>query len=185
VLVVAGLAATALGATAFARGSDQSYGPADVGFIRDMIDHHAQANLMSSIVLRGEASAPTHNLALDIVAVQHYEIGLMDGLLSEWDTERGGPDRDAMAWMEMGMVTRPHAMPGMATEAELDELADLSGHQLDIRFLELMLDHHRAGVHMADVAEDKARHPRVRWLAHQMARNQQREIRDIETLLGP
>jgi uncharacterized protein (DUF305 family) len=154
---------------------------ADVGFLQDMIDHHEQANLMSAIALHGHASESVRNVALDVTAVQRYEIGMMEGWLIQWGLERGQPAREAMAWM--GMSTAPASMPGMATQPELTKLGQLSGRALDIRFLKLMLVHHRGGIHMAEAAADLARNPHVRWLASQMALNQRREIRDIERLL--
>jgi uncharacterized protein (DUF305 family) len=154
---------------------------ADVGFLRDMIDHHEQATLMSGIALRGDASEPVRNLALDVIAYQRYEIGMMEGWLIDWGLERGQPGREAMVWM--GMPVAVESMPGMASVEDLTELSQLSGNKLDVRFLELMLDHHHGGVHMAEAAIERGRNPHVRWLAGQMARNQEREIADIERLL--
>jgi uncharacterized protein (DUF305 family) len=147
-----------------------------------MIDHHDQANLLSSIALRGDTAAPVRNLALDVIAAQRYEIGLMDGWLMQWDRDRGAPDRVAMAWM--GMPVAPDAMPGMATAEEVAALGRLTGSALDVRFLELLRRHHEGGIHMAEAAIEHARNPHVRWAAGQMARNQRREIRDIDTLLA-
>jgi uncharacterized protein (DUF305 family) len=154
---------------------------ADVGFLQDMIDHHEQATLMSGIALRGEASLPVRNLALDVIAFQRYEIGMMEGWLIDWGFERGQPGREAMVWM--GSPVPVESMPGMAGVDDLANLSQLSGSKLDVRFLELMLEHHQGGVHMAEAGAELARNPHVRWLAGQMTRNQQREIADIERLL--
>ena len=177
VVAVAVVAGAAAGVGADGSGRNR----ADVGFLQDMIDHHEQANLLAAIALRGDPSAPVRNLALDVINAQRYEIGMMDGWLMQWDRERGEPARDAMAWM--GMHVTPREMPGMASVRDLDALGRLSGRALDVRFLELMLDHHRGGVHMAEAAVESAGDSHVRWLAGQMARNQRREIREIETLL--
>jgi uncharacterized protein (DUF305 family) len=179
VVLVAGIVALAVDG-AGARGP--RHGEVDVGFLQDMIDHHEQANLLAAVALRGDASPPVRNLALDVVASQRYEIGLMEGWLMEWGLDRGDPGRRAMAWM--GMATAPDAMPGMATQGQITALAGLAGGDLDVEFLRLMADHHRGGVHMADAAVREAEHPNVRWLAGTMSRNQRREIRDIETLLA-
>lgn len=179
VVFVAGL----VGAAVHGAGADgRDRGEADVGFLHDMIDHHEQATLLSAIALRGDASPPVANLALDVIAAQRYEIGLMEGWLLEWGLERGAPGRQAMAWMGMG--TAPEAMPGMASQEQVAALAQLAGPELDVAYLQLLLDHHRGGVHMAEAARDRALDENVRWLARQMARTQRHEIREIETLLG-
>ena len=172
-----------LGAALLARrGTDgPTHNDADIGFLRDMIDHHDQANFISAIALRGSASVAVRNAALDVVAAQRYEVGLMEGWLIEWGIDEGDPNRDAMAWM--GMPSKPGVMPGMATPAQLDELAKASGEALDVRFVELMIEHHRGGVHMAEAARESAGDPQVRWLAGRMVRNQRQEIRELETLL--
>lgn len=181
VLVAAAVAVVVLVATGVGA-DDPGPGPADIGFLQDMIDHHEQATQLSAIALAAETSAPVRNLALDVVAAQRYEIGLMEGWLIEWGLDRGEPGRDVMAWM--GMPLPAHAMPGMATLEQIDRLHRLDGSAIDVRFLELMLEHHRGGIHMATAAVDTARSPNVQWLAGQMARNQRREIREIETLLA-
>jgi uncharacterized protein (DUF305 family) len=183
-IVIAIVAGGLLAGSVVARGGSgrAARNDADVGFLRDMIDHHDQANFLSAVALRGTVSPAIRNVALDVVAAQRYEVGLMEGWLIDWDLERGAPDRDAMAWM--GMRVSPATMPGMATRAELADLATMSGTALDIQFLELMIDHHRGGVHMAEAAAERAHDPHVSWLARRMTRNQRQEIRELETLLA-
>jgi uncharacterized protein (DUF305 family) len=153
----------------------------DVGFLQDMIDHHDQANLMAAIALRGDASPVIRNAAVDVIASQRYEIGLMEGWLIDWGLTRGAPKRAAMGWM--GMDAEPASMPGMATTSQIDTLAKLQGPALDEAFLELMIVHHLGGIHMSEGALKSARNPHVRWMASRIVRNQRREIRDLETTL--
>ena len=46
-------------------------------------------------------------------------------------------------------------MPGMATDAELKKLGTLNGKQAEILYLQLMTDHHKGGVHMAEGCVDQ------------------------------
>lgn len=178
-----GLVLAALGATAVVAADDEpDRNAADVGFLQDMIDHHDQANQLSAVALAGDASEPVRNLALDVIASQRYEIGVMEGWLIQWGLDRGAPGREVMAWM--GMPTPIDDMPGMASAGAIAGLSRLRGSDLDVRYLELLLDHHEGGVHMATEAAERGADPHVRWLAEQMARNQRREIREIETLLA-
>jgi uncharacterized protein (DUF305 family) len=162
-------------------GADDGPTEVDVGFLRDMIDHHEQANTLALIALHGDASLLSDNLAIDVLASQRYEIGLMEGWLIDWGLERGAVTRDAMAWM--GMHVTPDAMPGMASAAQIQELATLQGTALDRRFFELMIEHHEGGIHMAEAARDDASNPHVRWLARRIAGNQRREINEISMLI--
>jgi uncharacterized protein (DUF305 family) len=154
----------------------------DVGFVQDMIDHHEQAILMSSIVLRAtDAPELVRNAAVDIIASQRYEIGVMDGWLRVWGHGRGSVTRtDAMRWMGHGMPVAE--MEGMATVNDLDRLSKASGGELVESFFALMTAHHQGGIHMAERAAERAREHDVRWLAGQMARTQRHEIKEMESI---
>lgn len=179
-LGIAAVVAAGLLVAKVARSSDaEPRNATDVGFLQDMIDHHDQANLLAAIALRGDASPVVRNAAVDVIASQRYEIGLMEGWLIGWGLDRGAPQRTAMEWM--GMDVQPAAMPGMATTGEIDALSDLHGAALDQRFLALMIDHHRGGIHMSEAALGSARNPHVLSLARRIVRNQRREIRELET----
>jgi uncharacterized protein (DUF305 family) len=126
-------------------------------------------------------------LARVIDAAQQREIGQMIGWLQSWDAPVQS-DRPAMAWMGSGMPGHDHhhgdasAMPGMATPAELDELVNLTGKQLDVQFLTLMTRHHEGGLSMAKYAASHARLDYVRNAARLMIQDQQREIDQMRAL---
>jgi len=183
-VAVVAIVSIALASFAVVRTVGGGDGPskADIGFLQDMIDHHEQANLLSLVALHGDASPIARNLAVDVLTSQRYEIGLMDEWLRSHGQSRGGPDRTAMAWM--GMNVTPATMPGMATQADIDALSRLSGPALDRQFLQLMIVHHEGGIHMGTAAEKLATEGHVQWLAGQMARNQRREILEIESALA-
>jgi uncharacterized protein (DUF305 family) len=150
----------------------------DVGFLRDMADHHDQAVQMAVTLLPNSDDAVLRGFAVDTVASQRYEIGLMDARLQEWGLGRGAVDRKAMVWM--GAPTSVARMPGMASVAELTELTRLRGREADLLFVRLMTDHHQGGIHMATHAMRHARTAGVRDLAERIAKSQRIEIRDLE-----
>jgi uncharacterized protein (DUF305 family) len=151
----------------------------DVGFLQDMVDHHEQAILLSSLVLDAEPAAPVRAIAVDIVAAQRYEIGVIDGWLRRWGYGRGAVQRTAMGWM--GHPTPVAEMDGLATPADLARLTAASGEEAEAIFFDLMTRHHEAGVEMSEAAATGASDHDVRWLARLMARNQRREIREMES----
>ena len=95
----------------------------------------------------------------------------------------GDPEReDAMAWM--GHPVPVNAMVGMQSPADIDRLAGPADEQARSElFLELMIDHHRGAVHMAEYAAEHATTAKVRDFALVTAANQAKEIREYELAL--
>lgn len=152
-------------------------GSVDVGFLRDMSSHHEQALEMAQLELVNGSDPAALSFAREILIFQSKEIGSMERLLATWDTGRGDPDREAMAWMGMGSPV--DQMPGMATEEEMDALRDAQGTDADALFFELMARHHVGGIHMAEYAAAEAGTEEVRNYAAVVGRNQAIEVNEF------
>ncbi|MBE4740667.1 MULTISPECIES: DUF305 domain-containing protein [Streptomyces] len=125
---------------------------ADAGFARDMAVHHQQAVEMSYTVRDRTDDEEVRRLAYDIAQTQANQRGMMIGWLDLWGLPKVSSQKP-MAWMGMeGMASGEDGalMPGMATNAEMDKLGKLNGKQAEIFFLQLMTDHHKGGIHMAE-----------------------------------
>ncbi|MFI2199661.1 DUF305 domain-containing protein [Streptomyces sp. NPDC020192] len=125
---------------------------ADAGFARDMAVHHQQAVEMSYIVRDRTTNADVRRLAYDIAQTQANQRGMLLGWLDLWELPKVSA-KPPMAWMGMGdMPERGDGslMPGMATNTELKKLQSLSGKQAETFYLQLMTDHHKGGIHMAE-----------------------------------
>ncbi|XVQ09486.1 DUF305 domain-containing protein [Spirillospora sp. CA-255316] len=179
-------------------------GGVDVGFSQDMIVHHQQAVTMAQAV-RGRTGPSVAGLASAIELNQIKEIGQMQGWLSLWNAPQV-PSGPPMAWMATDRPGRPGgsghaghgatghggdghratggAMPGMASQQELDGLGRAKGRDLDVRFLQLMIRHHEGGLVMTAAAARDATHPQVRGLATLMAAEQRKEIGVMSGLLA-
>ena len=163
----------------------------DAGFARDMQIHHAQAVEMSLIVRDRTLDPAVRTLAYDILASQQHQRGQMAAWLTEWSLPQTSTD-PVMQWMggDMGDMamgdTSPGGavMPGMATAADVDGQRELSGVEAEIRYLELMTVHHRAGVEMAQYAADHAAEQRVVDLAQAMVSAQDSEIALMNDMLA-
>ncbi|SDX65001.1 Uncharacterized conserved protein, DUF305 family [Modestobacter sp. DSM 44400] len=161
----------------------------DAGFARDMSRHHLQAVEMANLTLQRTQDAEVRRLAFDISATQTNQVGRMQGWLSLWGLPPSGSK--VMAWMSADADSMPDAaaaadgavMPGMATEAELAELRSLSGTELDVRFLKLMMRHHQGGLEMAQYGHAHATQPAVRTLARSIAETQAAETATMEDML--
>lgn len=191
VAVLVGAVALA-GLAALRSGRPGTDGP-EAGFARDMSVHHAQAVQMSFIVRDRTDDAGVRLLAYDIANTQSQQIGMMTAWLDEWELPKADPG-GRMRWMSghggHGGSASPAPgagssglMPGMATPQQLAELERASGRDAEVRYLRLMITHHRAGVEMAEAVLGLTGHERVRRLARTMVQGQQSEIELMEGML--
>jgi uncharacterized protein (DUF305 family) len=121
-----------------------SYVPADVGFMTDMIHHHAQALAMARMAPTHGASGAIQVLAERIIVGQNDEIALMQ----RWLRNRGEPVPDPVGGTHGGV----HAMhmPGMLTQEQLEELDAARGAEFDQLFLTFMIQHHQGALTMVE-----------------------------------
>ncbi|MGW1865117.1 DUF305 domain-containing protein [Streptomyces mauvecolor] len=165
-------------ATAEANSRTPTATSADAGFARDMSTHHQQAVEMSFIVRDRTSDEEVRRLAYDIANTQANQRGMMLGWLDLWGLPKNEASQLPMAWMGMGM--QPGAdgalMPGMATNAELDRLRGLSGKAAEVLYLQLMTEHHKGGIHMAQGCVERCAVAPEKRLAQGMVDSQQSEI---------
>lgn len=121
------------------RAEDDSPNSADFSYARMMIEHHTQAVEMTALVPDRAESSRLKRLAERISAAQGPEIEAMRGWLKNHD----GGERDARTGHDHA------AMPGMATQAQLEKLRAAKGEAFDELFLKLMITHHDGAIAMA------------------------------------
>lgn len=141
--------------------------------------HHAQAVEMAEIVRDRTEDPEIRLLATDIALTQQGQIGQMQGWLAVWGLPMTGVE-PRMAWMGESM---DGPMPGMATPGEIQELNELPPEEADIRFLQLMIPHHRAALSMAEAALEGTNRPEVEQLANGIVATQQTEIETMQEML--
>ncbi|MDE9364203.1 DUF305 domain-containing protein [Luteipulveratus sp. YIM 133132] len=183
-LVLAALAA--FGGWYLGRPSYPGDSSVDAGFARDMQMHHGQAVEMSWIVRGARPASDVSTLAYDIATSQENQRGQMRGWLTTWGLSqaRSGEPMDWMKktghrhpGMSAGTMLMPDGrMPGMATDAQMQQLRRLTGKPAETLYLQLMIIHHRAGVTMARACVDSCREPDVVDLAKTMVAGQSSEI---------
>ena len=113
------------------------YTVADVEFMQGMIAHHSQAIYMSRMAESHKASPRLLRLAQKIDQSQVAEINVM----REWLRQNGQFAPDTSAWRTM-------TMPGMLTNAQLQELDAATGPAFDFAFLSMMIQHHEGALQM-------------------------------------
>jgi len=155
-----------------------SFTEADVQFMVGMIGHHAQALIMSRLAPTNGASPSVRTLAARIINAQRDEIETMQTWLRDRDQpfpevhidglnlmvhidegEQDGMDHEGMdheghegmdhGGMDHGGMDHSD-MPGMLSQAQLEELAAAQGPEFDRLFLTYMIQHHAGAVVMVD-----------------------------------
>jgi uncharacterized protein (DUF305 family) len=191
-MVVAAALLAAAGGFVFgeSRGKGQKNG-SDIGFLQDMRIHHEQAVNMGLIYLdvsapgMGEVSDSRGTLRLiarEIIVHQSNESGRMVQLLRQFGAAETNETDQVMGWM--GEPTPLAQMPGYATDDQMQTLQQSRGSEADRLFGELMIAHHKGGVHMADHAGVHGTNDEVRAMAASMVKAQQGEIAEMEKLLA-
>jgi uncharacterized protein (DUF305 family) len=192
---IAGAAAALLvaaGAITYAVAEDEgpdttvpSADSADAGFARDMAVHHQQAVEMAYIVRDRTTDEEVRRLAYDIAQTQANQRGMLLGWLDLWGLPKVSAD-PPMTWMGMADMASGKdgaLMPGMATNTELKKLQTLSGKQAEVLYLQLMTDHHKGGIHMAEGCVAKCTVGVEKRLAQGMVDAQQSEIQLMADML--
>ena len=160
----------------------------EIGFIQDMAAHHNQALVMVQRLDPG-ADPAVRGLARQIEATQLSEIGTLLG----WLRLVGAPVAGSASMGWMPDRTHGHhtahdpdaaAMPGMATQAELDQLSAARGRAAAILFLQLMQRHHQGGIGMARVADALLTEGVVKQVAREMITAQTQESGLMALLLA-
>ena len=177
---------------------------ADVEFVTGMIGHHAQALIMSDLAPKNGASPQVQVLASRIINAQQDEIALMQ----QWLRDRGQPvpmvkidglnlmiDMAAPGEMDSPdghmkhdahSMHTDHMMPGMLTQAQLEELAAAFGTEFDRLFLTGMISHHGGAVTMVTdlfAADGAGQDEAVFKLASDIQVDQITEIARMELML--
>ena len=123
------------------------YTRADIDFMAHMIGHHAQAIAMSRMAPTHGASPAILRLSERIINAQQDEIATMQ----QWLSDRRQPvpePRSTGTRMMMNGVEHDMLMPGMLTQAQMQELDAARGAEFDRRFLTFMIQHHKGAVSM-------------------------------------
>jgi uncharacterized protein (DUF305 family) len=161
----------------------QAHSQADITFAQGMIPHHAQAIAMSEMAVQRAGSPQVKDLAARIQAAQQPEIDQMTALLRAWNA----PVPDANSPMG-GMGQMEHAagggMPGMMSGDQMQQLGQATGDAFDRMFLQMMITHHQGAIAMAETELKDGQNPEARELAQRIIDDQQREITEMQKLLG-
>lgn len=188
-VLLAAVAVVAAAAVAFAIGRFSAFdtsgvpNAADIGFARDMQEHHAQAVDMAMTVYRETSDEEIRAISYDIATGQSSQRGEMYDWLVQWGVSQSG---QPMSWMsdaeghehgESTLTTEDaRTLMGMASDEELSALRAATGTAADCLFLELMIRHHEGALEMTDAVLERGSVARVLQVAESMRSGQSAEI---------
>jgi len=133
-------------------------------FVAGMIPHHQEAvDTANEVLARGGSTPEIRTLAEEIIAAQETEIAM----LKEWH----------IAWYGEEYIVDGSYQPMMR------DLSELSGADLDKRFLEDMIPHHMGAIMMAQSVRPHIEHQEVTDMADAIMETQTAEIELMRDLL--
>lgn len=182
------------------------FSQADVEFMFGMIPHHAQALIMSDLAPKNNASPTIQTLAKRIINAQKDEIQSMQNWLEDRNqpvpevqidglqlnvkmtpAEGDSSSNQQMHHSHSDQHAADHSgMPGMLTQAELNNLAEQTESEFDRAFLSYMIAHHEGAVIMVEnlFAEDgAAQDEQIFRLASDIQADQKTEIERMKQML--
>ena len=147
--------------------------------MQGMIGHHTQAVEMVKLLKTRTQSNDMRLLAQRIEVSQTDEIKTMRTWLA--DRKQSVPD-DSDYQMMMSMPE--HAMPGMLSQKEMDNLAAANGVEFDRLFLEYMIKHHQGALTMVEklAADGGGQESSVFAFAADVQADQSTEIRRMRAM---
>ncbi|WP_405719272.1 DUF305 domain-containing protein [Streptomyces sp. NBC_01537] len=147
-----------------------SFNDADVMFAQMMITHHQQAVEMAGLAATRASDAEVKSLAAQIRAAQEPEITRMRGWLRSWKAPES-------AGMSMGHGS------GMMSDADMAGLKAAEGTAFDRKFAEMMIDHHKGAIAMAEDVRKNGRNEAVRQLARRVITTQSAEVERLQKIV--
>ncbi|PAZ09618.1 DUF305 domain-containing protein [Streptomyces sp. SA15] len=159
-----------------------AFNDADVTFAQMMIPHHEQALEMAEPADGRASDAEIKTLAADIEKAQDPEIQTMKSWLKAW----GKPEsaEESMPGMDHGSGGMDHSqMSGMMSDEDMKKLEAAKGTEFDRMFAEMMIEHHKGAITMAEDEQKNGRNATAKKLAADVVKTQSAEVEKFEKIL--
>ena len=139
--------------------------PYEQQFLDTMAMHHQMAMHMASLVDSRTDSQHLKDMAKKMMAEQEKEIAQLKGWKEQWYA--GKPEA-----INMKMPGMPESMKGMSSE----KLTSAKGEQFDRLFVDMMSQHHKGAIKMAQTAAPKLQYAEVKQFANKVVEMQKKEL---------
>ncbi|WP_327142063.1 DUF305 domain-containing protein [Nocardia sp. NBC_01327] len=148
------------------------FNDADVTFLQMMYPHHAQAVDMAKLVPSRSQNQQLITLAKNVEQAQAPEMQQMTTLLQAFG--KGAPS-DTMGH---------EGMAGMMSADQMKSLEALSGPEFDRQWMQMMIEHHRGAIAMANTELASGTNADAKAMAQAIVTGQQAEIDQMNTMLA-
>ncbi|WP_330185073.1 DUF305 domain-containing protein [Nocardia sp. NBC_01503] len=148
------------------------FNAADITFLQMMYPHHAQAVEMAKLVPSRSQNQQLLTLAKNVEQAQTPEMQQITSLLQAFG--KGAPS-----------TTMGHeGMGGMMSADQMSSLEKLSGTEFDRQWMQMMIEHHRGAIDMANTELASGNNAESKAMAQAIMTGQQAEINEMNTMLG-
>lgn len=144
--------------------------PFDLQFIDSMIHHHEGALKMSEMIIPKTQRPELKSFAERIIVDQKKEIEQMKRWRDEWYAGKPNAVNMEMSGMKMSEMRGSHST----------DMENTSADEAELKFVEMMIQHHEGAVLMAKEALTKAEHAEIKMLAENVIKAQQAEITQMQ-----
>ncbi|VXB37454.1 DUF305 domain-containing protein [Nocardioides sp. AX2bis] len=154
---------------------------ADVTFARELIPHHAEALVMVDLTLGRDLDPRVADLVERLRAEHTAQVQTMSGWLTSWGEPVPETARDhanAHAAEDAGADAAPED-----GHVDLSALEQAQGEEFEAALLTAMVEHHAAGIALAEAEVADGEFGPARELAAQVVDSQERETEQMRTLL--
>jgi uncharacterized protein (DUF305 family) len=138
----------------------------DQAFMRHMSTHHLQGIELASIAAEKAANTHLRSLAKLMAASQAGEKQILGNWWASWFDLP----------MQICTAEERADMPGLLSNAQIEQLRGATSKDFDKLFVQLMTEHHAGAVKMADQELRAGSDPRLRVMAQSIRHEQQGEI---------
>jgi uncharacterized protein (DUF305 family) len=152
----------------------------DMSFAQMMIPHHQQAIDMAKLAGEKASDATVKDLATRIQGAQDPEIRQMTDMLDQWGASMNDGSGSDMPGMDHGGMS----MPGMMTDAEMQQLEKATGAAFDTMWVQMMIKHHQGAIDMANDELKSGSNSDAKELAQKIIDAQQDEIDEMNGMLS-
>lgn len=160
-----------------------AFNDADVMFAQMMIPHHEQALEMAELADGRASDTEIKSLVADIEKAQDPEIQTMKSWLKAW----GKPEsaEESMPGMDHGSGGMDHGsgMSGMMSEEDMQKLEAAKGTEFDRMFAEMMIEHHKGAITMAEDEQKNGRNATAKKLAADVVKTQSAEVEKFDKIV--
>ncbi|MFE4456538.1 DUF305 domain-containing protein [Nocardia tengchongensis] len=146
---------------------------ADVAFLQGMYPHHAQAVEMAKLVPTRSQNQQLITLAKAVEQAQSPEMQQITTLLQSFGKPAPSADMGGHAGMD-----------GMMTKDQMTKLESLSGTEFDKLWMQMMIEHHKGAITMANTELAQGSNAESKAMAQAIITAQQQEIDQMNTMLA-